>query len=1135
MARPLTLLYGIQPAVLRDVCLREASQLTGRWPERRAIILVPEQAKLDVERQYLAISGRRSLMMAEVLSFRRLAVRLAGEIGRESDQLLNQTGQVMLLHRILHQRQKELAAFANLADRPGFMPQIASVINDLRRFRLDAETLQDISDRLPERSLQNKVKDLAVILADYQAALEHFSLTDPESDLARLCDWLQKLQRQVAAGVVSLLTRQLDWLQRTSVWVCGFGELRDFSPQEYQVLQALTQCCEQVTVSVLADLLPADELAVELGADLFMAGRRCAYHLLQRWPTVRTRRLEASWSAPAAVLAGRLGVPADWLGPGSGPAGADQVRLVQARDSRQAIAWVAGEIRRQVLAGAYRYADISIAVCNPAADLDQIRAIFHVYQIPLFLDAVRPLSGTPLMRYMLGLLDISRFGWSRQAVMQILRSGLTGLTRPDVDQMENFWLAYGLFRPDRLFAVDLYDVADPRAALARQGIEQILAPLRRLHTGMQQAATCQLLCDQLLNGLEALALPAQIEQMTQNLLNDGDPDSALALVKAWNALGGLLAQLQLLTGATPMTVQAFRNLLAAGMDNADSGVIPSALDQVNIASLERSRLRPCKLLYVIGATAAGLPPPPPPEGLLKDTDRLSLSLLLGQNLPSSVRDQAFADAAMIYSLLILPTDQLCLVAGGEDLSIYMHQLAELSGRPPQLLADEPDWRDPRLQQAAPALARLLQICRQMPGPGADFAGWATLAAALQQGGVAMEPLRQWLERSRSLQVALAPDLVSQTYGSLIQMSVSQLERYAGCPFQHLVHYGLALQARRIWQPEATDSGTLLHALVEQCIRMLQADLAQADSSQAVDQILARWLAGGLAAPVDYALAQLRDDARLRLFFDPGLQASAGRRMRRMALTSLEAILRQLQSDDFQPLALEWSFGPSEGSGLAVDIGEGREVNLRGKIDRVDALIAPAKTSGPGLFRIIDYKTGDVKINFETLYHGLALQLPAYLAAFTASHPGWRAVDACYFHFDQPIFSQAEDAALSAAELERKLSRHFSLRGLSMAQDDLLALQGHTLQRIRQWANLLLRGEFSACPRKITGHQPACVYCQYNAVCGFDRRQDRFDQLPPLSGLLAADCRPPHKKDQFLQLLHSVPPGSGAEQPGDSAG
>ena len=56
-------------------------------------------------------------MMAEVLSFRRLAWRLLGEIGRQPRQTVDAIGQGMLIHKTLSRYRSDLHSFGHLADR----------------------------------------------------------------------------------------------------------------------------------------------------------------------------------------------------------------------------------------------------------------------------------------------------------------------------------------------------------------------------------------------------------------------------------------------------------------------------------------------------------------------------------------------------------------------------------------------------------------------------------------------------------------------------------------------------------------------------------------------------------------------------------------------------------------------------------------------------------------------------------------------------------------------------------------------------------------------------------------------------------------------------------------------------------
>ena len=246
-------------------------------------------------------------------------------------------------------------------------------------------------------------------------------------------------------------------------------------------------------------------------------------------------------------------------------------------------------------------------------------------------------------------------------------------------------------------------------------------------------------------------------------------------------------------------------------------------------------------------------------------------------------------------------------------------------------------------------------------------------------------------------------------------------------------------------------------------------------------LIDRWLRDGFDRRVLAWMHAAADRDRLQMFFDRGIQASSGRRVRRLAVSSIEAILRQYQKEAYRPAYLEWNFGPSKACQLAVPLPDGTVVDFRGKVDRVDL-----RPDGDGMgFRIVDYKSGDKKADFEALYHGLALQLPIYLEAFSRSNPDCFAEDAAYFHFARPILSLPAGVRPDAAKILASLEKTYALRGLKLSPDDIGLLRRHALRRATALASCLLGGDFEVVPRKLPGKDPACIYCPMQAVCGFD--------------------------------------------------
>jgi len=1078
------ILYSTNRFVLRRQALDEVRSLAAEWPDRRALLIVPEQTKLDTEREYLTLAGQPGLMMAEILSFRRLAWRLLGEIGQEPRLSVDSVGQSMLIHRALTRGKSQMHSFGHLADRPGFIQQAAAVLGDLKRYNIDSSQLSRAAEAAEDKALRDKTADLAVLLNEYDLARSETGLCDAEDDLnllGRVLSELLRYQRQSVEPPWPL--DRLSWLRDTSIWISGFGELRDFTPQEDIVLQTLDGLCRNLTLTITADFLPFDFQAAENGDECFMPGRKTAWRLLHLIPDCLTERVDDPLVSRAAGIAedfrtGRSCRMAESQGQHT-----DWLQLIRASSLDDELAWVAGEIRRLVQLEGCRYRDITVAICDLPGYTPRLRAICREYGVPLFLDTDRPLRGTPLMRFVLGLLDLALHNWPQGTIMTCLRSGLSPLLAEEIDRLENYMLAYGISRPDRLFDDSRY--SDPDLLICR---DKAMKPWRNVLDIMRRSSSGPEKCSVLYQFLQNYGVAERLTQRSAALADTGDTDAAATMVQSWNELLRVLQQMTRLTGNSDMSLSVFRELLAAGLDAAGTNVIPTAIDQVTVGDLKRAMLRENKILMIVGASAESLPPRLPPEGLLKDQDRQALSAMIGRQLPSSLRDQAYADSFVIYSLFSLPADRLYVTTSSEAVSPWLTWLQAGNPQALQVIPPMPGWQDPRLNAVRPAFNYLLIKSGQRESLAEpEELGWFSVGRALRQAGQPLAEAADWLRwssRPDIAQVQVPADSVLALYGGHPSLSVTQLERYAACPFQHLATHLLSLREREIWTPDTAETGTLLHGMIELAITELRQELAvlEPDDADGRRAVLERWLDGQkIERQVADWMAAAASRDHLQMFFDQGIQAAAGRRARRMATASLNAILRQYQDDAFRPAYLEWNFGPALRNSLALILPDGQRVEFRGKIDRVDLRHEPEGT----YFRIIDYKSGDKKADYQALYYGLALQLPAYLEAFAESHTDCVAEDAAYFHLTRPILSLPAGARQDDAQILTALQKLYSLRGLKLTVDEVMLLRRHALKRAAELAGCLLKGDFEVAPRKLPKRELPCLYCPMLPVCGFD--------------------------------------------------
>ena len=68
-------------------------------PDRHFIFVVPEQFTLQTQRDLVMMNPRRWILNIEVLSFKRLAVRVFEETGTDTGEVLSEIGKTMLMRR----------------------------------------------------------------------------------------------------------------------------------------------------------------------------------------------------------------------------------------------------------------------------------------------------------------------------------------------------------------------------------------------------------------------------------------------------------------------------------------------------------------------------------------------------------------------------------------------------------------------------------------------------------------------------------------------------------------------------------------------------------------------------------------------------------------------------------------------------------------------------------------------------------------------------------------------------------------------------------------------------------------------------------------------------------------------------
>jgi ATP-dependent helicase/nuclease subunit B len=450
-------------------------------------------------------------------------------------------------------------------------------------------------------------------------------------------------------------------------------------------------------------------------------------------------------------------------------------------------------------------------------------------------------------------------------------------------------------------------------------------------------------------------------------------DAAVAFLDANAARAGATDAMALvaLTGALREldTLGDYRCSIAAGLDYLAGCVGSLAVGrdrprpgQLHVSSLADAGFDGRPLVFVVGLQEGGVFPPPVEDPVLLDTERASISPML--RTANDRLDEAVYRTLSRLAEIGASAERVCLSFSCRDTRDFRDTF--------------PSWivlQAYRLEQGDAALTyehlgrSLGEPASAVPGDAglaATDAGW-WLATCASNAGAGPGILRAFpsLARGRRAEAARDADVFTEFDGHVAAagplldptrsgraVSATTLEQAASCPFRFFLEQGLGV--RPLEEPEADadawldakTKGSELHALFARILRDIRARTRDPDLKKDLPR---------LGAWGEARLAELRDEL-------PPPSGEVYARERREFLDDLEAFLAAECEGRHgpAPVALEVGFGLPLGDDnpeplasaepVVFDLGGGRRLRLRGRIDRINRL-------GPGRYEVIDYKTG----------------------------------------------------------------------------------------------------------------------------------------------------------------------------------
>ena len=1062
-------------------------------PEQRFYLVVPEQYTMQTQMKMAELHPGHGVMNVDIVSFPRLAYRIFDELGGVQKTILEDTGKSMVIRRLLSEHKGELEAFAGSVGKSGFVGQAKSMLSELFQYSVQSSQLEESRKQIGEHTmLGRKLGDIQIL---YDAFKEYMSDT-----------------YMTAEELLEVLAGKVSYSKLLKGSIMYIDNFTGFTPSQYSLLEKLMLLCKRLVIGLSIDI---HDRPYELGQEyqLFYLTKETLWKLNKMAVRLKAERepdILLDLSADRTDLGFlerhlfRFQRFQPWMGK------PQRLKIYALDHPAEEISFAAGEIRRMVMEEGLFYRDFALVTGDVSRYREAARYRFERMGIPLFIDDKANLSENSFVEMLRSSMDVILKDFSYESVFRYLRSGYSLVADSDVDVLDNYLLATGIWgrkRWSEKFIKRYRDFGPEDFVRVNEIRKQVLKELEPLFM-MSRQGTVGDYTKALREFIQGIRGEEQLQAYREGFNAEGDFIHEREYAQVYEAVDGLLEKCSQILEKEKVSLKEYMEILEAGFEEIQVGVIPPTLDQVVLGDLKRTRLGDVKVLFILGCNDGVLPTPVAVGGLITDREKEALSGCSMELAPTGKQNN-FREKFYIYTAMTKPEQRLILTyaqmdGSGKALrpSTVLNDVYRIF---PDLRPEMPEtWNEGRILTGEQESGYYLLEGLKKPELRNEF--WQTLFAWFSEHDGTKEKLSSWIsEQFNTRRMSpLSRKIIKALYGERPRASITTLEKYAACAYAHFLSAGLHLEERKTAKLLPPDLGNILHESMERFSKAVEESsydwhtMPDEFRDETMEQCVRE-------TGMEYGSAMFLENARYTHYLE---------QLVRMAKRTAWTIQKQICKGEFVPSGFETKFSV------------GDRVRLIGTVDRYDIYDREEVRA----VRIVDYKSGQQEFDLTEIFYGLSLQLVVYLEAIAkiegVKHPEKRMVKAgmFYYHIQDPIL---EEMPGNPEELESQLASMLKLEGLANNDPQVVAWMDGKLseapqvlpvtlkkdgsfskassvasaeqmdelgylvhRRIEQLAAGWMSGDISKNPYLLINgskKRTACDYCSYRGICRFDER------------------------------------------------
>ncbi|MDD5134166.1 MAG: exodeoxyribonuclease V subunit gamma [Phycisphaerae bacterium] len=1073
------------------------------------VYLVPEQATYQAERAIMSDDRIKGYSRLHILSFQRLCYMIFGK--NLAARPLTAQAREMIVHRLLCENAGKLSVFAWSAERPGTAVSIGATICELQQYGKSPDDIEKFIARLDDSKTSEltsaKLSDINLIYKQYLDFVEgRFFNNDNQLNLAK-----------ASVG-------QADFLKGCKLWVDGFA---GFTTSELNLL------CEVLKVSSSAKIALCLDAAEINRPDSLSDVTSIFYPTLQTYRQLKASGLKEE--KPIVLAEPRRFEKSKAIGrieknifsfedlPTVSAGG--NIKITPCAKIRTEVDYVARQICSLIREQNFSWRDIAVIASDIDAYRHYIQAIFTDFKIPFFVDRRRDLQQYPAVELITSALKIAGDRFTTADVINYLKSDLVAVSRGEVDRLENYCLAFNIETDDWLrdlpwvFApADDEDFNNKQIESIRQKATKQLLHLRQsLQSG--GAMKAEEFCSELFGFLDRLGVREHLQSWTEAAFQQARLDEAQLHQQFFAQFTQLMDDFLYIFKNIVVTAKQCASIISSAFSQMTAALIPPALDQVLVGSIERSRHPELKAVFLIGAADRQFPVPVHYDNILNDKDRRIASeadFELARSGTMQLVDRrylayiAFTRPSRFLYITYPMTDE----KGNEvQCSFLVNQLRALFSDLREEKYFGSDSADDIYTVSDLTVLVASRLGRDNSLPANEFDAKCRWLCDEMAANYGLAKVKSAIEYSNTAR--LDEKTAGKLFASALSTSATRLKSFANCPYQHFAAHIMKLQERRSFEMEPLNLGRFYHGVLELLSNELKSDGFSLSTVRPES----------LALYADKSVEEfIVKNSFLKNFRNKsnhnGYIIESASEIIREAVVEFSQIAR---AGEFVQIASELKFGSkSILPAIEIELENGEKLHLEGKIDRVD-IVCKAGTNYAVVF---DYKTSETAVSYSLLKAGLDLQLPIYLLALNGrgidKHKELVPLGAFYLPIQASYKNGVKEKRkpkgvfngeffnLIDCETETGYSSFYNFQVTKdnkqfgryetsslLYNADFSKLLSFTKNKLKELGGRITAGTIDINPYKYIKKIP-CTHCPYKPVCRFDWQMNEYRNIEKFS-------------------------------------